>query len=166
MSLASCCRLTAGWRCDVKVFNGTEDVRAAIGTHLGYSNWKVVSAEDVEAFATLTGDQQWIHVDRERAAAGPFGTTIVHGFLTVSHVPLFMNEVFDIAGVAMLVNYGSDRVRFVSPVPTGSRLRGGVELTSLAHTSRGHQLGARVTIEIEGADKPACVADTVTLIMA
>lgn len=150
----------------MKTFHGIDELRAALGTHLGHSKWKRISAEDVDAFATLTGDRQWIHVDAERAAAGPFGTTIAHGFLTVSHVPLFMNDVLDIRGVGMLVNYGSDRVRFLSPVPTGSRLRGGVELTSLTRTAGGHRLGARVTIDIEGADKPACVADTITLIVA
>ncbi|HEY9411170.1 MAG TPA: MaoC family dehydratase [Jiangellaceae bacterium] len=149
----------------MRTFHGIDELRAALGTHLGHSEWKRVSAEDVDAFATLTGDRQWIHVDAERAAAGPFGTRIAHGFLTVSHVPLFMNDVLDIRGVGMLVNYGSDRVRFLSPVPTGSRLRGGVELTSLTHMASGHRLGARVTIEIEGAHKPACVADTITLIV-
>lgn len=155
----------AGWRCDVKVFEGIEELRTAVGTHVGHSAWKRISAEDVAAFATLTGDRQWIHVDAARAAEGPFGTTIAHGFLTLSHVPLIMNEVMEVRGAGMLINYGSDRVRFMTPVPTGSRIRGGVEFTSLTSTERGHRLSARVTIEVEGGEKPACVADTVTLLV-
>jgi acyl dehydratase len=149
----------------VRTFRGIGELRAAVGAHLGHSSWLTVSQADVDTFADVTGDHQWIHVDRNRAATGPFGGTIVHGYLTLSRVQSFLDEVLRIEGVAMLVNYGCDRVRFPTPVPTGSRLRGGVELTGLQETPRGHQLTARVTVEVEGAPKPACVVDTITLVL-
>lgn len=149
----------------MRTFNGINELRCAVGRHLGHSAWRTISQNDVDTFAEVTGDHQWIHVDSDRAAQGPFGRTIVHGYFTLSHVPLVMNEVFEISGVTMLVNYGCDRVRFLTPVPTGSRLRGSVEFTRLEETSRGHQLNAKVTLEIEGGTKPACIAETITLVV-
>ena len=120
----------------MRVFEDVEDLRSAVGTHIGSSGWRTISQPVVDAFAEVTGDQQWIHVDPRRAAAGAFGHTIVHGHLTLALAPLFMGEVLEVRGVDMLINYGSDRVRFLTPVPTGSRLRGGVEITGLDQGSR------------------------------
>jgi acyl dehydratase len=149
----------------VKVFNGVEELEKAVGTHLGYSDWHTVTQEQIDKFAEATGDHQWIHVDPDKAAHGPFGKTIAHGYLTLSLVPLLVWQVYKVENLAMGVNYGSNKVRFPSPVPVDSRIRAGVELVSLVPGGNGYQLTARVTIEIEGADKPACVAETVTILV-
>ena len=143
----------------MRVFDGIAEAEAAVGEHLGHSRWHVVSQERIDAFAEATGDDQWIHTDPERAATGPFGTTIAHGYLTVSLVPLMLDEVYTIEGVGMLVNYGADHLRFPSVVRTGSRIRAGVELLAVTPVSIGHQVRVRVTVEREGGDKPACVLD-------
>jgi acyl dehydratase len=149
----------------VKVFHGVEELEKAVGTHLGYSDWHTVTQEQIDTFADATGDHQWIHVDPEKAAHGPFGKTIAHGYLTLSLVPQLVWQVYKVENLAMGVNYGSNKVRFPSPVPVDSRIRAGVELVSLVPGGNGYQLTARVTIEIEGADKPACVAETVTILV-
>jgi acyl dehydratase len=149
----------------VKVFNGVEELEKAVGTHLGHSDWHTVTQEQIDKFADATGDHQWIHVDPEKAAHGPFGKTIAHGYLTLSLVPQLVWQVYKVENLAMGVNYGSNKVRFPSPVPVDSRIRAGVELVSLVPGGNGYQLTARVTIEIEGADKPACVAETVTILV-
>jgi len=149
----------------MKVFNGVEELEKAIGTHLGHSDWHTVTQQQIDTFADATGDHQWIHVDPEKAAQGPFGKTIAHGYLTLSLVPQLVWQVYKVENLAMGVNYGSNKVRFPSPVPVDSRIRAGVELVSLVPGGNGYQLTARVTIEIEGADKPACVAETVTILV-
>jgi acyl dehydratase len=149
----------------MKVFHGLAEVEQAVGTHLGHSDWHTVTQEQVDLFADATGDHQWIHVDPERAAQGPFGTTIAHGFLTLSLVPQLVWDVYAVEGLQMSINYGSNKVRFPAPVPVGSRVRAGVELVSLVPGSNGAQLTARVTIEREGGDKPVCVAETVTVLV-
>lgn len=149
----------------MRTFDDLDDLRTAVGTHLGYSSWRTISQAEVDAFADVTGDRQWIHVDPERAAEGAFGHTIVHGYFTLALAPLFMEEVFEVRGVTMLINYGSDKVRFLTPVPTGSRLRGGVVITALEQGTRGLLLRATLTVELEGATKPACVAETLSLIV-
>jgi len=143
----------------MRVLNGVDEVRAAVGSHLGYSDYRVVTQEDVNAFAALTGDHQWIHVDTERAAEGPFGTTIAHGLLTLSMGPGLVEDIYRIDGMKMAVNYGYDRIRFPSPVPVGSKIRIGVELAAVDDTATGIQTTIRFTWEVEGAAKPACVAD-------
>lgn len=150
----------------MRIFDGIADLESAVGTHLGWSEWRAVSQSDVNTFADVTGDHQWIHVDHARAEHGPFGRTIVHGHLTSSLIPLFMGDVFEVRGVGMLINYGCNKVRYLTPVPTGSRLRGGVELTRIDRGPRGYQLETTVTIDIEGGNKPACVAETLTLVVA
>jgi acyl dehydratase len=147
------------------VFNGLAELEQAVGTHLGYSDWHEVTQEQVQLFADATGDHQWIHVDRERAAAGPFGGTIAHGYLTLSLVPVLGSGVYRVDGLAMGINYGSDKVRFPSAVPVGSRVRAGVEVLSLKPATTGAQLATRVTIEVEGSDKPACVAETLAILV-
>jgi acyl dehydratase len=149
----------------MRVFHGIEELVAAAGTDLGHSDWHTVTQAQVDLFADATGDHQWIHVDPERAAHGPFGTTIAHGYLTLSLVPLFIAGVYAIEGVGMAVNYGCNKVRFPAPVPVGSRLRGSVTLDSVTPTGAGHLMAATVTVEIEGSAKPACVAETLVLVV-
>ena len=148
-----------------RVFEGIAGIEAAIGEHVGYSSWMEITQERVDAFADATGDHQWIHVDPVRAAEGPYGATIAHGYLTLSLVPLLGAEVMEIRGFGMIINYGLDKVRFPAAVPVGSRIRAGVELTSLQRKSSGVQLNSLVTVEIDGADRPALVAETVRLMV-
>ncbi|WP_353611947.1 MaoC family dehydratase [Nostocoides sp. Soil756] len=149
----------------VRTFDGIDDLRTAVGMHLGYSPWHTVTQEQVDLFAEATGDHQWIHVDPERAASGPFGATIAHGYLTLSLVPMLVWQVYAVEGISMGVNYGSDRVRFPSPVRVGSRVRARVELLALEPGGGGFQLRARVTVEVEGQDKPGCVAEVLSVLV-
>jgi acyl dehydratase len=148
----------------MRTFQGLAELEEAIGTHLGYSGWHVVTQRQIDLFAEATGDHQWIHVDPDRAAAGPFGTTIAHGYLTLSLIPTLARQVYTVEGLRMSVNYGTQRVRFPAPVPAEARIRAGLELMSLTTTARGWQLVARVTIERDGSDKPVCVADTISML--
>ena len=132
-----------------------------IGQEVAVSDWITITQEQVNLFAQATGDHQWIHVDPVRAAQGPFGTTIAHGYLTLSLVPEIAQSALAIDDVRMSVNYGLNRVRFMTPVPAGSRLRGHVKLKAFEPIEGGAQLVTEITIEREGADKPACVAETV-----
>ncbi|MHB1925242.1 MAG: MaoC family dehydratase [Acidimicrobiales bacterium] len=141
------------------VIEGIEGIRAAVGRHLGWSPWVEMTQERIDLFAEATGDHQWIHVDPERAAAGPFGTTIAHGYLTLSLINHLLPQVVEVTGVSMGINYGADRVRFPSPVPVGSRLRAGVELTAAQDVPGGIQATMAVVVEMEGSDKPACVVE-------
>jgi acyl dehydratase len=149
----------------VKVFNGIAELEAAVGTHLGYSDWHAVTQEQIDTFAAATGDHQWIHVDPERAARGPFGSTIAHGYLTLSLVPMLAWAVYRVEGIAMGVNYGANKVRFPAPVPVGSKVRAGIELVSVSPGGSGYQVIARVTVELAGSDKPACVVETVSILV-
>jgi acyl dehydratase len=141
-------------------FESPEALRQAVGSHLGHSGWREITQEQVNLFADATGDHQWIHVDLERAQAGPFGGTIAHGFLTLSMLPEMLFELLTVGGVRMAINYGLNRVRFMTPVPVGSRLRAGAELTNVEDVKGGVQATATVTFEIEGTEKPACVAES------
>lgn len=149
----------------MRVFNGLDDLRASVGTSLGTSDWHLVTQEQVNLFADATGDHQWIHVDPERATAGPFGGPIAHGFLTLSVIPMLLWQVFSIEGVRMMVNYGLNKVRFPSAAPVGSQVRASVELVSVSDTPHGAQVIMAVTVERAGGDKPVCVAETITLIV-
>lgn len=146
-----------------RVFGGVSELAAATGEHLGYSDWHTISQEDVDRFADATGDHQWIHVDVERAAASPFGGTVAHGYLTLALIPTLGQQVFGVEGVAMALNYGVDKVRFPAAVPVGSRVRAGVELVDASEVAQGVRVSYRYTIELEGSDKPACVANTLVL---
>jgi acyl dehydratase len=148
----------------MKVFESADALRAAVGEHLGYSDWHVVTQEQVNLFADATGDHQWIHVDPEKAAQGPYGTTVAHGYLTLSLVPMLAAEVSRVDGAKMGVNYGSNKVRFPAPVPTGSKVRAGVKLMSVEDVPGGVQVINEVTIEREDGDKPSCVAEIVSRI--
>jgi acyl dehydratase len=121
-----------------------------------------MTQERINQFADATGDHQWIHVDPERAKSGPFGACIAHGYLTLSLVSMFLPLIVDVRGIRMGVNYGVDRVRFPAPVRVGSRIRGGGELVNVEEVKGGVQATIRVTVEIEGSDRPACVVDTIS----
>jgi acyl dehydratase len=149
----------------VRVFRGVAELEAAVGSHLGYSAWHTITQEQIDLFADATGDHQWIHVDPQKAATGPFGATIAHGFLTLSLVPMLIWQVYRVEGVSAGLNYGADRLRFPSPVPVDSRVRAGVELTAVTPSARGYQVSTRITIEREGDDKPACVVDMLAVVM-
>ncbi|MFJ7423192.1 MaoC family dehydratase [Streptomyces uncialis] len=145
-----------------RIFRSARELGAAVGERLGYSDWLGIDQRRVDLFADATGDHQWIHVDPERAAAGPFGTTIAHGYLTLSLLPVLVPQVFQVEGVRMGLNYGTDKVRFPAPVPVGSRLRATAELRKVAEAGGGVQVTAVVTVEREGGDKPVCVAESVS----
>jgi acyl dehydratase len=149
----------------MQTFSGLEEFEKAVGTHLGYSDWRTITQEQINLFADATGDHQWIHVDPEKAKDGPFGTTIAHGYLTLSIIPSLVWQIYTVENLSMGVNYGSNKVRFPSPVPVGSRVRAGAELLSLDTGPNGAQATVRVTIEREGGDKPACVAETVSVLV-
>lgn len=142
--------------------NSIEDLSALVGTHLGYSQYRTVTQEQVNLFAEATGDHQWIHVDPKRAAAGPFGHTIAHGYLTLSLIPVLCGGLLEVDGVTMGVNYGTNRVRFTSPVPVGSDVRAGATLTSVEEVTGGVQVTMDVVVEVRDAAKPSCVAQTVS----
>jgi acyl dehydratase len=146
----------------MKTYPRLADLQALVGQPIGTSDWITVDQARIDAFADATLDHQWIHVDAERAAQGPFGTTIAHGFLTLSLLPAFFASAFDIGDVRMGVNYGLNRVRFTAPVPSGSRLRASFRLLSYEPLDGGAQLVTEATVEREGADRPACVAEVVT----
>ena len=144
--------------------NGVDGIRELVGQELGVSEWVQITQDDVNKFAEVTGDDQWIHVDVERAKETPLGGTIVHGYYTLSLLPKFAYETYTIEGISFAMNYGSDKVRFLSPVPTGSKLRCRSELSSIEDRNGGVLMKVTSTIEIEGSDKPACVAETLTIV--
>jgi len=139
-----------------------EELRALVGTHLGYSDYRTVTQEEVNLFADATGDHQWIHVDPERAATGPFGHTIAHGYFTLSLVPVMLGGIMRIDGVAMGLNYGSNKVRFMSPVPVGSEIRAGATLIAVEDQSDAVQVTVDVLVEVRDTVKPACFAQVVS----
>ena len=143
-------------------FASLAEFTAAVGTELGSSQWHTVDQHRVDLFAEATGDHQWIHVDPERAKAGPFGTTIAHGFLTLSLLPVLASECYSVAGIRMAVNYGSNKVRFPAPVPVGSAVRGTAELVSTEEVPGGVQAVVRFTIAGQDGGKPYCVAESIT----
>ncbi|WP_406859939.1 MaoC family dehydratase [Streptomyces sp. HUAS MG47] len=145
-----------------RIFTSAEELTAAVGEQLGYSEWLEIDQKRIDLFAEATGDHQWIHVDPERAASGPFGTTIAHGYLTLSLLPAFLPQIMSVEGMRMGVNYGSNKVRFPAPVPVGSRLRASAVLAEVTEAGGGVQVTAQVTVEREGGDKPVCVAECVS----
>jgi acyl dehydratase len=133
-----------------------------VGTEIGVTDWMDMEQERVNTFADATNDHQWIHVDGEKAAAGPFGTTIAHGYLTLSlTVPMVQEVELDVGDPKMVINYGLEKVRFPAPVPVGSRIRSRVHLVAVTDVAGGIQVNRRVTVEVEGTEKPAMVAETV-----
>jgi acyl dehydratase len=151
----------------MKTFNTLQDVQASIGQAGVVSDWLTVTQDQVNQFAEATGDHQWIHIDPERAKEGPFGTTIAHGFLTLSLLPRFYATAFKVENVRMGVNYGLNKVRFTSPVPVGSRLRAQMTLQACEPIdNNGMQLTWLVSVQREGSDKPVCVAESLTRLYA
>lgn len=150
-----------------KVFAKPAELIGAEGTQLGPTGWLLIDQARVNGFADVTGDRQWIHVDLERAASGPFGGTIAHGYLTMSLVNYFLPQLIEVRGFAHAVNVGADRLRFLAPVKVGSRIRGVGEIVTVEEIKGAIQSVVRVTVEIEGSDnqptgKPACVVDTIS----
>lgn len=149
----------------MRTLSGAGAVHAALGEELGVGSWYTVTQAAVREFADVTGDHQWIHLDTERAAAGPYGGTVAHGYFTLSLLPLLASDAYEFAGFKMKINYGLDRVRFPAPVLTGSRIRLRAQLMSVDSTSTGPRVVVRSTVEIEGKGAPGCVADTVSLLV-
>ncbi|ASR36796.1 dehydratase [Prauserella marina] len=149
-----------------RVFATLSDFVAAEGEQLGHSEWHTVTQEQVNLFADATGDHQWIHVDPQRAADGPFGAPIAHGYLTLSLIPLLGKDIYRVDGLAMGINYGLNKVRFPQPVTVGSKVRAHAELAEVKQVTQGMQAVVRWTIEIDGEPKPACVAETVAILVA
>jgi len=145
----------------LRSFATLAELRPLVGQELAVSDWITVTQERIQLFADATGDHQWIHLDAERARGGPFGTTIAHGFLTLSLLPELAASAFAVLDTKMGVNYGLNRVRFPAPVPSGSRLRGRFKLLAWEPLEGGAQLTVEVTMEREGGDKPVCVAESV-----
>ncbi|MEO8694303.1 MAG: MaoC family dehydratase [Acidimicrobiales bacterium] len=147
------------------VFASPDALRDAVGAHLGFSEWVEIDQARINLFADATGDHQWIHVDEAKAKAGPFGAPIAHGYLTLSLTNLFLPQLIQVDNISMGINYGVNKVRFPTPVRVGSRVRGGAELASVEPVEGGVQCIIRITVEIEGSPKPACVVENVTRYM-
>ncbi|MFR9673968.1 MaoC family dehydratase [Streptomyces sp. TR02-1] len=145
-----------------RVFTSVEELRSAVGEELGTSDWLEVDQKRIDLFAEATGDHQWIHVDPDRAAEGPFGHTIAHGYLTLSLLPVLVPQILRVDGVRMGINYGVNKVRFPAPVPVGSRLRARAVVTGVEDVEGGVQLTTAVMVEREGEQKPVCVAESVS----
>lgn len=146
----------------MRTFESVADLGAAVGETIGQSDWVTISQDEVNLFADATGDHQWIHVDTERAKDGPFGTTIAHGYMTLSLLPRLMHQMYTVKGIKLAINYGLNKVRFPSPVPVGSRVRATTSLVSVDDVGNGAVQGIMTTtVEIDGSAKPACVAESI-----
>ena len=150
----------------MKVFEGLHEFAAAKGSQFGPTEWLTISQERVNLFADATDDHQWIHVDPEKAAAGPFGGTIAHGLLTLSLLPHFSQQLYRVANIALAVNYGYNKVRFITPVKVGANVRARGELTSVNQLDGAVQATTTITVEIEGSDKPAAVVESIVRYIA
>lgn len=142
-------------------FADFDTLRAAVGTDLGPSDWITVDQRRIDQFAEATGDHQWIHVDHDRAASGPYGGTIAHGLLTLSLIVPITAQVMTVSAARVAINYGLDRVRFLTPVPAGARIRGRLTITEVTEVPDGVQVHRRVSVELDNAPRPACVADAI-----
>ena len=151
---------------EVTVFADLAELDSAVGVELGPTDWLVVDQPRIDQFAQATDDQQWIHVDPSRAADGPYGRTIAHGLLTLSLLPQFMHRLYRVDGVAMAINYGFNKVRFITPVRVGSRLRARSTLTTVTEVGGGLQATLTTTIEVDGSDKPAAVVESIVRYLA
>ena len=144
-----------------RMIEGIAGLKELVGEHLGYSPYTEITQEQVNTFADATGDHQWIHVDVEKANAGPFGGPIAHGYLTLSLGPMLSPQIFGVSGISMGVNYGTEKVRFPAPVPVGANLRLGAKLVNVDDIAGGAQVTMEFTFEVEGAAKPSCVANVI-----
>jgi acyl dehydratase len=145
-----------------RIFTTADELRAGVGEQLGHGDWLEIDQKRIDLFADAIGDHQWIHVDPEKAAAGPFGTTIAHGYLTLSLLPTLVAQILRVEGARMCINYGSNKVRFPATVPVGSRLRATGMITDVSEAGGGAQVTAAITVERAGGDKPVCVAESVS----
>lgn len=146
----------------MRTFASIEELGACQGELIGRSDWVTITQEAVNLFADATGDHQWIHVDPERAASGPFGTTIAHGYMTLAMLPQLMHQIYRLDGIKLAINYGLNKVRFPAPVPVGSRIRAETSVVEVADAGGGaHQVTLSTTVAIDGSTKPACVAESV-----
>ncbi|CRZ15381.1 MaoC family dehydratase [Mycolicibacterium neworleansense] len=150
----------------MKVFNGLDEFVAAKGSELGPTEWMEITQDRVNLFADATDDHQWIHVDPEKAAGGPFGGTIAHGLLTLSLLPHFTHQLYRVDNIAMAINYGYNKVRFITPVRVGSKVRASAAIADVAQLDGAVQATMTVTVEIEGSDKPAAVAESIIRFIA
>jgi acyl dehydratase len=146
----------------VRTFASSAELKAGVGQEMGVSDWHEVAQSQIDLFAEATGDDQWIHTDPERARTGPYGSTIAHGYLTLSLLAPLMKSTYRIEGATAAVNYGLNKVRFAAPVPVGSRVRARVSLVAVDEIPNGVQSVWSAVVELDGSDKPACVAETVT----
>src|SRR3954466_7609149 len=144
-----------------KIFESLAELAAQVGQEVAVSDWMTITQEQVNLFADATGDHQWIHVDVERAKAGPFGGPIAHSYLTLSMAPLLLKDIIQVDNVSMAVNYGLNKLRFPSPVPVGSKLRAGAQLSNVEDIAGGVQVTMELTFGVEGKDKPSCVAECI-----
>ena len=149
----------------MRTFSTVEEIESAVGEEIGTTEWVEITQERVDRFADATDDHQWIHVDVERAKDGPFGGTIAHGYLTLSLIPRFSRELFRLDTPGPRLNYGLNKVRFPNPVKVGARIRAAAQIAEVSDVPAGKQMVTRYTIEIEGEEKPACVAETVVLLL-
>ncbi|APA98086.1 MaoC family dehydratase [Nocardia seriolae] len=150
----------------MQVFSNLDEFAAAEGADLSVTDWMVVDQQRIDTFADATDDHQWIHVDPERAAAGPFGGTIAHGLLTLSLLPVLMHQLYTVEGVSMAVNYGFDKVRFAAPVPVGSKIRAAAVIGTVTRVPGGVQGKVHTTMEVQGSAKPACVIESIVRFVA
>lgn len=148
-----------------RTFTSVDEIRAAIGEDLGSGDWLEITQDRVNAFADATGDHQWIHVDPERAKSGPFGAPIAHGYLTLSLLPMLAGDIFGVEGPKLVINYGMNKVRFPNPVKVGARIRANAVIVSVDETPAGVSMVVKNAVEIEGEDKPACVAENVRVLV-
>lgn len=151
----------------MRIFDSIDELAALKGQPIGTSDWVTITQDAVNLFADATGDHQWIHVDPQRAAAGPFGTTIAHGYLTLALLPRLMHQIYRVDGIKMAVNYGLNKVRFPAPVPVGSKIRAETAVVDVADVGEGaYQVTLSTAVAIEGAAKPACVAESIVRYMS
>lgn len=149
----------------VREINGIAELEKLVGQEVGKSDWVTIDQDRIQLFADATDDHQWIHLDEEKAKAGPFGGTIAHGFLTLSLLPMLSQRTVDVTGMKMKINYGLNKVRFPQPVPSGARVRDTITLDSVERKDAGVMVIMTHVIEIDGADRPACIAESVSLMV-
>jgi acyl dehydratase len=149
----------------MRVFADVEALKVVKGEVMGESEWVTVSQEMIDRFAEATGDYQWIHVDRERAKASEFGTTIAHGFLTLSLIPRLLDKIYSVGKVAARLNYGCNKVRFIQPVPSGSRIKARIRLANIEDTPKGVRVTSEATVILDGSNRPACTAELVAVVI-
>jgi acyl dehydratase len=149
----------------MRQFADVHELKTAIGQTLGESEWVTVSQEMIDRFAEATGDYQWIHVDRERAKASPFRTTIAHGFLTLSLIPRLLDKVYSVGKVAARLNYGCNKVRFTQPVPSGGRIKAQIRLADVEDTPKGVRITSEATVTLEGSERPVCIAELLAVVI-